>query len=70
MTQPNPAGPGRPRPERYLAAAQPELPAQAGWMQGAAGIGAARLRGHQVLTGSQASPWLPSWPFGGPPGRD
>ena len=51
-------------------AVPPELPAQAGWMQGAAGIGAALLRGHQVLTGGEAGPWLPSWPFGGPPGRD
>lgn len=39
-------------------------------MQGAAGIGAALPRGHQVLTGSGAGPWLPGWPYAGPPGRD
>jgi lantibiotic modifying enzyme len=43
----------------------PELPAQTGWMQGAAGIGAALLRGHRVLSGSGPGPWLPSWPFPG-----
>ena len=41
----------------------PELSAQTGWMQGAAGIGASLLRGHRVLTGGSARPWLPSWPF-------
>lgn len=40
------------------------LPAQTGWMQGAAGVGAALLRAHRVLTGGAAGPWLPSWPFG------
>jgi lantibiotic modifying enzyme len=44
-------------------ATPPELPAQTGWMQGAAGIGAALLRGHRVLTGAGAGPWLPTWPF-------
>ena len=43
----------------------PKLPAQTGWMQGAAGIGAALLRGHRVLSGSGPGPWLPSWPFPG-----
>jgi hypothetical protein len=41
----------------------PVLPAQTGWMQGAAGIGASLLRAHRVLTGLPAGPWLPSWPF-------
>jgi lantibiotic modifying enzyme len=50
-------------------ATPPELPAQTGWMQGAAGIGAALLRGHQVLSGRDAGPWLPSWPFPGRPGQ-
>jgi lantibiotic modifying enzyme len=44
-------------------ATPPALPAQTGWMQGAAGIGAALLRARQILTGSGAGPWLPSWPF-------
>lgn len=41
----------------------PELPAQTGWMQGAAGIGASLLRAQRVLTASPSGPWLPSWPF-------
>jgi lantibiotic modifying enzyme len=41
------------------------LPAQTGWMQGAAGVGAALLRASRVLEGLPAGPWLPSWPFPG-----
>jgi hypothetical protein len=44
-------------------ASPPELPAQTGWMQGAAGVGAALLRAHRVLIGAGTGPWLPSWPF-------
>jgi lantibiotic modifying enzyme len=44
-------------------AADPVLPAQTGWMQGAAGIGASLLRAYRVLTDGTAGPWLPSWPF-------
>ena len=41
----------------------PELPAQTGWMQGAAGVAASLLRAHRVLSSGEAGPWLPSWPF-------
>jgi lantibiotic modifying enzyme len=41
----------------------PELPAQTGWMRGAAGIGASLLRGHRALSGGVLGPWLPSWPY-------
>lgn len=40
------------------------LPAQTGWMQGAAGVGMALLRGASVLRGDGTGWWLPSWPFG------
>ncbi len=41
----------------------PELPAATGWMQGAAGVGAALLLGYRVLAGQPAGEWLPSHPF-------
>lgn len=44
-------------------ASPPALPAQTGWMRGAAGIGATLLRAHLLLTGSGTGRWLPSWPF-------
>ena len=44
-------------------ATPPELPAQTGWMQGSAGVGASLLRARRALTGSTPGPWLPSWPF-------
>ena len=45
-------------------ARDPRLPAQTGYMQGAAGIGAALLFGHQALDHEPLGPWLPGWPFG------
>ncbi len=41
----------------------PPLPAQTGWMRGAAGMGAARLRPPGLRTGSGTGRWLPTRPF-------
>lgn len=41
----------------------PELPAETGYMQGAAGIGSTLLRGYRFLARTDLGPWLPSWPF-------
>ena len=41
----------------------PELPAETGYMQGAAGVGLALLHGYQAARGADAEPSLPDSPF-------
>lgn len=45
--------------------AEPSLPAQTGFMQGASGVAVALLRGARALRGGPLGPWLPPWPFPG-----